>query len=227
MTNINDTANEALDSALWTLNTVGNKAADWLSPQDMRESIQSLEQLPQLPEIAQRLLELKNDPLCDGKKLASVVEMDPSLAAQIVRWASSPYYGFRAKTVTVRDAISIVLGFEAVFNLAFGLCSLSPMRAPADGPLGKRFFWRQTLSGTSLIQKLAHLMDSAERPPVSQLQLTYLLHNTGHLLLAHLFSVQFNYLGALIEANPGIPLLTVERYALGVEIGRASCRERV
>jgi HD-like signal output (HDOD) protein len=210
-------ADENAESALRILNQVGHKMSDWVSPHDMRDHILSLDQLPALPEIARRLLELKNDPLCDGQKLASVVEMDPSLAAQIVRWASSPYYGFRAKSVTVRDAINIVLGFEPVFNLAFGLCSLSPLKTPSDGPLGKRFFWRQTLAGTTLIQKLAQLMDSAERPPLAQLQLTYLLHNTGHLLLAHLFNAQFKYLVELIEANPGMPVLTIERYALGVD----------
>jgi HD-like signal output (HDOD) protein len=183
----------------------------------MHDTILALDQLPPLPEIAQRLLVLRGDPLCDAQKLADVISLDPNLSAQVVRWASSPFYGFRAKTVTVRDAIAIVLGFEPVFNLAFGLCSLAPMKVPVEGPLGKRFFWRQTLAGTILIQKLAQFMDSAERPPQSQLNLTYLLHNTGHMLLAHLFPAQFKYLVRLLAANPSNEVVTLERYALGTD----------
>lgn len=208
---------EKLQGALWALNTVGHKGSDWASPQDMRDTILALDQLPPLPEIAHRLLALRGDPRCDAQTLANVIDLDPNLSAQVVRWASSPYYGFRAKTVTVRDAISIVLGFDAVFNLAFGLCALSPMQIPVEGPLGKRFFWFQTLAGTTLIQKLAMLLDSAERPPLPQLSLIYLLHNTGHMLLAHLFQPQFSYLVRLLMANPGNDLLTVERFVLGTD----------
>jgi HD-like signal output (HDOD) protein len=211
------TLDEKLQGALWTLNTVGHKGSDWASPQDMRDTILALDQLPPLPEIAHRLLSLRGDPLCDAQKLAAVISLDPNLSTQVVRWASSPFYGFRAKTVTVRDAITIVLGFDAVFNLAFGLCALSPLQVPVEGPLGKRFFWRQTLAGAGLIQKLAQLMDSAERPPLSQLNLIYLLHNTGHMLLAHLFQPQFNYLVRLLMANPDNDMLAVERYALGTD----------
>ena len=222
--NVTNATPEKIDDALWALNIVGRKSADWMSPQDMRDHILSLDQLPPLAEIARRLLELKGDPSCDAQKLTSVIEMDPGIAAQIVRWGSAPIHGFRStKPVTVRDAINIVLGFDRVFNLAFGLCSLTPLQAPKDGPLGKRAFWRQTMVGMELLNGLVGLMDSVERPPAAQLQLTYLLHNTGHLLLAHLFAGQFQYLSDLVDANPDMPVLTIERYALGVDHAKLGC----
>jgi len=206
--------------ALWTLDVLGRKPDDFSGPQVMRDRIESLNKLPPLPEIARRVLELKSDPHCDARKLAQVVELDPALAAQVIRWASSALYGHRRKLVTVKDAIALVLGFDQVLYLAFGLSSLKPLQAPAEGFLGKRFFWRQTLAGSALMQKLVLLLDADERPALATAHLVYLLHNTGHLLLAHLFRSEFAYLVGLANANPKAPLVPIERFALGVDHGQ-------
>ena len=206
--------------ALWTLDVLGKKPGDFIEPRAMRDRIESLSKLPPLPEIARRVLELKSDPYCDAAKLAQVVELDPALAAQVIRWANSPLYGHCRKILSVKDAIVVALGFDQVFYLAFGLCSLKPLQAPTEGILGKRFFWRQTLAGSALMQKLASLLDADERPDVATVHLVYLLHNTGHLLLAHLFRNEFDYLVRLLEANDQVPLLRMEQFALGADHGQ-------
>jgi HD-like signal output (HDOD) protein len=206
--------------ALWTLDVLGKKPGDFTEPRAMRDRIESLRKLPPMPEIARRVLELRSDPYCDADKLAQVVELDPALATQVIRWANSPLYGHRRKTLSVKDAIVVALGFDQVFYLAFGLCSLKPLQAPTEGILGKRFFWRQTLAGSALMQKLSVLLDADERPDVATVHLVYLLHNTGHLLLAHLFRSEFDYLVQLLEANGQVPLLRMEQFALGVDHGQ-------
>lgn len=206
--------------ALWTLDVLSQRPADFTGPQAMRDRIETVKRLPPLPEIARRVLELKSDPYCDASKLAQVIELDPALAAQVIRWASSALYGYRRKILSVKDAIVLSLGFDLVFNLAFGLCSLKPLRAPAEGPLGKRFFWRQTLAGSALMQKLVLSLDVDQRPDLAAVHLVYLLHNTGHLLLAHLFPTEFDYLARLAEANGEAPLLPIERFTLGVDHGQ-------
>jgi HD-like signal output (HDOD) protein len=206
--------------ALWTLDALGRKPDDFNAPQAMRDRIESLNKLPPLPEIARRMLELRSDPLCDAAKLAQVVELDPALAAQVIRWASSALFGYRRKVLTVKDAIVLALGFDQVFYLAFGLCSLKPLQAPTEGLLGKRFFWRQTLAGSALMQKLVLLLDAGERPDLAAVHLVYLLHNTGHLLLAHLFRHEFDYLIRMAEANAESPLVSIERFTLGVDHGQ-------
>lgn len=49
-------------------------------------------ELPPLPETAQRIIKLRADPNADISDLTNIVEIDPSLAAQVVSWAASPYY---------------------------------------------------------------------------------------------------------------------------------------
>lgn len=206
-----------INTAMWTLESVHSNPVDVPSPNDIRDQIQSLKTLPPLPEIARRILELNSDPLADNKKLAKIIELSPSLSAQVIRWASSALYGYRGKLCSVADAITKVLGFDQVLNLALGIAALTPLKAPAEGPLGTRFFWRQALIGTVIIQKLAKKLPAEKREDISQLPLIYLLHNTGHLLLAHLHPGVFKYLTSLIKSNPNIPILQLERFALSTD----------
>jgi HD-like signal output (HDOD) protein len=210
-------ANPESRRAAWTLHMAGGRPEDFSAPEDMRRRIASLDRLPPLPEMARRILALKTDPYSDARKLADIVELDPPLAAQLLRWAGSPLYGFQRKPVNVKDAIVLAVGFERAFELAFALCSLAPLQAPVEGPLGKRFFWRQTLAGSLLLQRLAHRASPAEGIDAAELHLLYLLHNTGHLLLAHLFRHDFDRLVRIAEANPKAPLHSLERYVLDVD----------
>ena len=54
----------------------------------MHEAISRLEALRPLPSIALRIMQLANDPSADAAKLAAIIELDPLLTAQIIRWAS-------------------------------------------------------------------------------------------------------------------------------------------
>lgn len=206
-----------INTAIWTLESIDSNPMDVISPNDMCHRIQTIEALPPLPEIAHRILELNADPLADNKKLAQIIELSPSLSSQVLKWASSALYGFRGKLCSVQDAITKVLGFNQVLNLALGIAALSPLRAPAEGPLGTRFFWRQALTGTLVAQKLNRKLPNSNRVEMGQMQLIYLLHNTGYLLLAHFFPAEFRYLTSLIKANPNIPILQLERFALSVD----------
>jgi HD-like signal output (HDOD) protein len=205
-----------MSRALWALDTVARRPEYFQAPEDMRFRISRLEKLPPLPEIAVRILALRSDPLCDAAKLARVIELDPPLAAQLIRWANSPLYARRSRTLGIKEAITL-LGFEVVFSQALALCAIRPLQAPTEGLLGKRFFWRHTLAGSALIQKLVRQTPAETRPDLGAAHLIFLLHNIGHLLLAHLYRREFHYLLEVAAANPGTPLLPAERFALGVD----------
>lgn len=74
-----------------------------------------------LPETARRIIRLRTDPNSVMADLVDIVESDPSLAAQVISWASSSFYAAPGRVNSVYDAISRVLGFDMVMNLAMGL----------------------------------------------------------------------------------------------------------
>lgn len=201
----------------WTLNTINPKLDVFTSPYDMRASIGQLQTLPPLPGIALQIMQLANDPAADAAKLAAIIELDPLLAAQVIRWARSPLYAYRRQIVNVQEAINRVLGFDFVFNLAFGLATLATLKVPKDGPIGTRSFWTQAMASTRLMPILSNQMPVEHRIPHSQLFLPGLLHNIGYPLLGDQFPKEFNYLNNLIVANPTLSIPNLERFALGVD----------
>ena len=63
----------------------------------MKQRLEETIEIPPLPETAQKVMKLRVNPDADVDDLADVVETDPSLAAQVVSWAASPYYAAPGK----------------------------------------------------------------------------------------------------------------------------------
>lgn len=192
------------------------------TPIRLRQRIDDTFDLPAMPETAQDIMKLRVDPSADATKLAQIVSRDPSLAAQVVSWASSPYYGYQGKIDSVETAIARVLGFELVMNLALGISIGKSLKVPMEGPLGVREFWKQAIYCSSLSEKLCRSIPVKQRPERGLIYLSGLLHNFGHLLLGHIFPPQFNLVNNTILANPHISVEDIEFYILGVtheEIG--------
>lgn len=206
----------------WTLDNIDPKSKNFTPPMDMRDGITAIKALPPLPGSAVRLIKLMSDPRADARKLAEIIELDPLLTAQIIRWASSSLYGYRGKITSVEEAVVRVLGFNFVLDLALGLAVLAPLKAPKEGAVGTKMFWIQALAGSHLMKKLAEQMPPPSRPPQQEIFLAALLHNIGFPLLGHQFGAEFSYLSTLIKANPGLLIFNLENFAFGVnhaEIG--------
>ncbi len=213
-----------IDSTLfsWTLNTITPRFKGFIPPLDMREVISGIKALPPMPGSALRIIDLASDPMAEAAKLAEVIELDPLLTAQIIRWASSSLYGYRGTVTTVQDAIVRVLGFDFVFDLALSLAVLAPLKCPKQGAIGTRMFWIHALTSTRLMKKLAENMPSQEGIQQQELFLAGLLHNIGFPLFGHQFPEEFKHLLGLITANPKLAIFNVETFAFGVnhtEIG--------
>jgi len=181
---------------------------------EVRRHIEELYELPPMPAVAQRILRLRADPAASAEDLAAVVELDPSLAAQVIRYASSPFFGYRGRIDSIRDAISRVLGFDMVAGMAMGLAAGRAFRNPPDGPLGMRAFWRHSAYCAALVQALAKLMPAGSRPRPGIAYLAGLLHNFGFLLMGHLFQPEFFLLNKLVAANPKVAVTAIERRVL-------------
>ncbi|MCV6627992.1 MAG: HDOD domain-containing protein [Cellvibrionaceae bacterium] len=184
-----------------------------------RRIVQRLEEtleLPSLPETAQRIINLRVDPNGDISDLASIVEMDPSLAAQVVSWASSPYYSAPGKIKSIHDAIVRVLGFDMVLNLALGLALGKSLNMPSDGPDGSESYWQQAVFVAATVEALVTQVPREHRPGFGMAYLSGLLSNFGTLVLAEVFPPQYSQICRLQEANPELPYQTIDRHVLGI-----------
>lgn len=183
----------------------------------LRAHIASIEQIPPLPAIALEILEIYRDPYGDAARLGAIIEKDPGLSAQVLRWANSALYGNPGRVVGIKEAIARVLGYEMVLNLALGLSTIKPLRVPQDGPLGLASFWANALFTATLCQQLAGHCHAADTPSRGTAYLAGLLHNLGLMLLGHFFPAEHRHLDGLLTANPQLSLSQLGEYVLGVQ----------
>ena len=188
-------------------------------PKDMRSVIAQIKALPPLPGTALKILNLISDPKADAQALAHIIEDDPIVTAQLIRWASSPLYGYQGKISSVHDAITRVLGFNFVLDLALGLSVLAPLKAPKQGLIGTRMFWVHALASTRLMQKLSEYLPTSIAFNQNEVFLVALLHNIGFPVFGHQFPVEFDYLSRLLLANPHYPVYSLETAAFAISHG--------
>lgn len=200
----------------------------YASPNDIKRRIEEIYELPAIPAIAHRILELNSQEDASPADLADLVQMDPSLSAQTLRYANSSLFGCKGTVETIHDAIVRVLGFDMVINMALGISIGRSFRNPIDGPLGLNAFWRHSVACAAVSQSLCKLIPVDKRPKPGMAYLTGLLHNFGFLLLGHLFQPEFYLLNKLAAANPKTPITELEQRVLGmgcakeaVEMGHA------
>lgn len=193
-----------------------NRAIATFTQLRIRQRLEETLEIAPLPATAERIIRLRSDPYADTRQLTEIVEMDPGLAAQIVGWAASPYYGAPGRVNAVHDAIARVLGFEMVMNLALGLSLGRTVALPNDWPAGFTAYWRQAIFTATAIEALIGVLPASHRPLVGLGYLTGLLHNFGLLILAELFPPQFSTCCRFQEANPAVGYAPIERHLLGL-----------
>lgn len=182
----------------------------------IRQRLEDTLELPPLPETAQRIIQLRVNPNAVMGDLVDVVESDPSLAAQVVSWASSSFYAAAGQVSSVHDAVSRVLGFDLVMNLAMGLALGRALKNPKDHPDGYVDYWQQAIWQAQAAGILASMMPRGRRPVFGLAYLAGLLHNFGHLVLAQVFPPHFQLVCRSLEVNPDTDSSVIEHYLLGI-----------
>ena len=172
-------------------------------------------ELPPLPRTAQKIIELRANPNADINDLAELVEQDPSLAAQVVSWASSPYYSAPGKIKSIHDAIMRVLGFDMVLNLSLGIALGKTLECKDITSTQLKGYWLQAVYTAAAMEALVKCIDKGKRPEFGMAYLSGLLHNFGFFIVADVFPPYFEKTIRYKEANTHLDAMQVERHLLG------------
>lgn len=191
----------------------GVKAARQVTVEEVAQKLQTLYRLPPMPALALRILRLTSNPEASARALAELIEYDPSLTAQVIRYARSALFNYPGQIESVHEAVTRVLGFDRVAHIALGIASVKAFDIPRQGMLGMDQFWRHSLYCAFLCQRIAP--HCGADPALAYL--CGLLHNFGLLLLGHLFPAEYAGLNRLREANPEVSMRVLEQQVFGQE----------
>jgi len=186
---------------------------------DLKTRLASIDRLPVMPEMTRKIFAISMDPNGSVDDLVKIVELDPSLSAQIMCYARSPFFNYRGKIDSIDVAISRVLGYTTALNLALGATASKPFKIPRNIPLGLDAYWRGAVFNAALSQALSCSLPAEIRLPAGLAYLAGLLHNFGFLLMGHLFKAEFLVLNKYVACNPGRNIVDIEQEVLGVGHG--------
>jgi len=125
-----------------------------MSPEYIKERVQSIIQLPALPAVAMEVVEMVDNPRTSASKLGKVISTDQALTAKVLKIANSPFYGFPRKISTIDFAI-IVLGYDALKEIVISISLISSLQKKSDGLFDAKGFWDHAIATGVLARRLA------------------------------------------------------------------------
>lgn len=168
--------------------------------------------IPSAPPVVTDLMSAMADPMAGAEQIAAVVSRDPTLVAQLLRVANSPFYGRRGQVGSVAAAV-MTLGFHAVRNL---VVALSTRGVYGEFAGLTRLLWDHA---NAVAQVAGAIAKRVGRVSVEDAMATGLLHDLGMVLL--LRSDEAGYT-ALVEGVSDVDALAIaERARFGFDHGDA------
>jgi HD-like signal output (HDOD) protein len=172
--------------------------------------------LPPLPSVVRKIISLRSNPNATVNELVAILECDPTLAANVMRWSNSSYYSMSGNVNSLHDAVNRVLGYDMVMNLCMGLVLGNVMNVPKHETTHVLNFWEQA---TWMAHGMAHL--SEQLPPDKRISkglayLAGLLHNFGYLILSHTFPPHFRIITESTDINRHLDVSLIDAHILGI-----------
>ncbi len=168
--------------------------------------------IPSAPPVVTDLMSAMADPMVGAKEVAAVIARDPTLVAQLLRVANSPFYGRRGQVASVAAAV-MTLGFHAVRNL---VVALSTRGVYGEFAGLTRALWDHA---NAVAQASGAIAKRVGRVSVEDAMAAGLLHDLGMVLL--LRADPDGYDAMVAEVADVDALATAERAQFGFDHGDA------
>lgn len=182
-----------------------------VSPQFIRDKVQTIIQLPTLPAVAQEVVEMVENPKTSASRLGRVIEADQALTGKVLKIANSAFYGFPKQIATVDFAI-IVLGFDALKEIVISISLVSALQKKGDATFDAHRFWDHSIYSGVIARRLAR--DLGYRV-TGEVFVGGLLHDMGISALHQYFRNEYDEIQQRAESS-GLPFIEAEREVLGV-----------
>lgn len=171
--------------------------------------VEWVEGLPPMPDVANRALNLVDDPNSSPSELATVLTRDPALVSTIMRAANSAALG-RAQSVTTLDDAILVVGLGTLKSLILGV-TLKQWNKEF-GPVDK-LVWEKSLGTAVAAFVLATFLGKTYQ---SEARLCALLHNLGQIVMLSHPEIRREYAQVLAYIrNQQVDFAAAEREIIG------------
>lgn len=145
--------------------------------------------------------------------IADVIQTDPALAAEIIKYANSAFLSTGIQVASIQKA-TVKLGMKTVVNLALGFSLLAGNKQGSCENFDYALFWRTSLAEALAARELAKLSSGLDP---DELFVCGLLAHMGTLALATIFPKEYSILLGGKSASP--PARAEEMSSFGIDSG--------
>lgn len=174
--------------------------------------------LPSLPGVANRVIELTDNPNSNPQQICDEICRDHVLASKVLKMVNSAYYGLPRKIATIPEATTI-LGMQMLRTLVIGTSVFKVL----SGIKGENAINPEKIRQHALACAVSSRMIAIELgvPHKNHAFMAGLLHDIGKIILNSFFSREYSEVLELSETR-GCPFIEAEQELLGTthaEIG--------
>lgn len=143
----------------------------------------SIGKMPSLPTTVGKIIQLANDINSSAKDILAVIQLDPVVAAKVMKLINSAYYGMPNK-VSLKQAV-VLLGINTIKNVALSSAIVNQLgkNKIAIKSFDQQKFWEHSL-GTAITSKLICKMLGTDPGEVDEFFVAGLIHDLGKVVLA-------------------------------------------
>ncbi len=148
----------------------------------IEQKLQNVKALPTLPDVAQKVMQMVNDPNVDPKVVAEEISKDQAMTANILKLSNSAFFN-KGKEITSVDRAIVTLGIKEVKDIIMVVAAKPILDKAIMGyDLAKGALWEQGLLVATLAKKIALLK---KRKDIADVVFTGgIIHNIGKIVLA-------------------------------------------
>nr|HDN00253.1 HDOD domain-containing protein [Deltaproteobacteria bacterium] len=177
--------------------------------------LEKIHNLPTLPEVIYKLGEEIRDPKSDARRVAALIEDDPSMMARILKVVNSAFYSGIEPITSVQQAVSR-MGFDAVKNIALSTSVFTTFSKSVEVGFDRKEFWRHCvctgIAADIVYNRVKQKISKRYTPDL--LHLVGLLHDIGKIIFEQFFHDEFRI--SLYESvKRKIPLFHIELECIG------------
>jgi len=145
--------------------------------------IASVDKMPSLPTTVGKIIQLAHDIKSSAKDILAVIQLDPVVAAKVLKLINSAYYGMPNR-VSLSQAV-VLLGINTIKNLALSSAIVGQMGQGAVKikSFDQHRFWEHSL-GTAIVAKAIGKTMGTDPATVDEFFVAGLVHDIGKLVMA-------------------------------------------
>ena len=197
-----------MDDSPEALTTMSEKALD-----KIKREVEKIGGLPTLPEVPMKILRLVANEESSMKDISKIIERDPSLTANILKVANSPFYGMSQKIASLKLALTI-LGLSEIINIVTGISIVRLFPARRKGSSFDRTkFWQHSFGCAAASRMLSRDLEFG----MEEVDFVAgLLHDIGKLILDQHFHSKLREISKLQQKEEIAPI-EAEKRIMGVD----------